>query len=232
MRNLSKLCSDRIARIFNPIDLKEWPLLNRDETRESTGISKNIKVSIWHGRIDMHRKGLDILLDAWSLVCEKKDPKKKLLIIIGNGVDKKKFGHRLKNIQIKNIEWIDEYILNKKTIRNYLSAADVYMFSSRHEGFPVAPIEAMACGLPVVTSNAPGISDIFKEGEKDGGIVVPIEDAEKLAASVMRIFNNPDLGDRLGIRARQRVVKSFSTEAVARQMSEYFRDMLEHGAVS
>jgi glycosyltransferase involved in cell wall biosynthesis len=58
-------------------------------------------------------------------------------------------------------------------MRQYLSVADVYVFPSRHEGFPVAPLEAMACGLPIVAAYAPGICDILSEGEESGGLVVP-----------------------------------------------------------
>ena len=61
-----------------------------------------------------------------------------------------------------------------------LSAADVYVFPSRHEGLPVAPLEAMACGLPVVAADATGVEDVVG----DTGLVVPRGDVDALAVAL------------------------------------------------
>src|SRR5690606_7584150 len=104
----------------------------------------------------------------------------------------------------------------------YLSAADVYAFPSRREGFPVAPLEALSCGLPVVATDADGIPDIFEAGEDDGGVVVPRENPEEFAAALGRLLADPHLRIRLASRARQRA-DSFSAETVGRELYAFIR---------
>jgi starch synthase len=230
IRGTYKLRSDRIKKIFNPIDLNEWPIINREKARKLAKIPDDIKMAVWHGRIDLYRKGLDILLDAWSLICRKMDCNKCLLIIVGNGRDQENFRRKLNRLQANNIKWVDEYILHKQRIRTYLSAADVYVFPSRHEGFPVAPLEAMACRIPVVASAAPGIAEILENGEADGGIMVPVENPERLADSVLHIFENPEFGVKLGAHARQRIINSFSITTVAEQIRCLLSTLESHRA--
>ena len=71
------------------------------------------------------------------------------------------------------MQFVEEWVLDRARIRTFLSAADVYAFPSRHEGFAVAPLEAMACGLPIVAADAPGVPDLLACGEACGGIMVP-----------------------------------------------------------
>jgi starch synthase len=95
-----------------------------------------------------------------------------------------------------------------------LAASDVFVFSSRHEGFAVAPMEAMACGRPVVASDAPGVADLLAGEEKAGGLVVPKEDPKALATALGRLLDDRDLTVQLGEAARRRMVESYSLEAV------------------
>src|SRR5262249_12588920 len=119
---------------------------------------------------------------------------------------------------------VDEFVQDRTAIRRFLSAADVYVFPSRHEGFPVAPIEAMACSLPVVATDANGISDILEGGEASGGLVVPRDNAKELALALGRVLDDEAWGRELGRQARSRVETSFSLEAAGKQLRTFLFD--------
>jgi glycosyltransferase involved in cell wall biosynthesis len=87
----------------------------------------------------------------------------------------------------------------------------------------MAPVEAMACGLPVVSADVSGIRDIFVEGEGSGGLMVPPEDGPAVAAALSRVLHDDALRHRLGRRARRRAETSFDPESVGHQL----RDFLE-----
>src|SRR3972149_5572059 len=216
--------SFKIARIFNPIDLTMWGAVDHNETRAALEIPSASRVVVWHGRVDIYRKGLDILLDAWKRVCNERTGQDLRLLLVGTGNDADELHRRIKAMQLQGVMWIDKYLLDRGTIRRYLSAADVYILSSRHEGFPVAPVEAMACSLPVVAADAPGVSDIFEGGEAAGGIVVPRGDAAALALALGRVLDDPAWACELGMRARRRVESCFSLEAVGKQLRDFLSD--------
>ena len=109
-------------------------------------------------------------------------------------------------------------------MRQWLSAADAYLITSRTEGMPVAPLEAMACGLPVVSSDAHGLPDIFTAGEEHGGIVTAREDVNAIVAALERLAAQPDLRSRLGRAARRRVEEHFSIPAVGAALSRFLRE--------
>jgi hypothetical protein len=94
-------------------------------------------------------------------------------------------------------------------------------FPSRAEGFPVAPIEAMACGLPVVASEAMGVIDIFQGGEVSGGLLVPCNDASKFAEALGRILDNKKWGTEMGKHACLRVEACFSLESVGKLLRDF-----------
>ena len=105
-------------------------------------------------------------------------------------------------------------------MRRYLSAADLYVLPSRIEGFPVAPLEAMACGLPVVGSDIPAMQDIIANLRDCGGLVVPRGDSVALAKAITGLLDRPKLCRALGRRARRNVEARFSIESVGRQLDE------------
>jgi glycosyltransferase involved in cell wall biosynthesis len=69
VQTLYGLLPDKLARIFNPIDLKMWSAIDRSQSRTALGIPLNARVVAWHGRMSIDQKGLDILLEAWARVC-------------------------------------------------------------------------------------------------------------------------------------------------------------------
>jgi glycosyltransferase involved in cell wall biosynthesis len=210
--------SEKIAQIFNPLDLSEWRPVVRDEARHKLGISATARVAVWHGRIDVRVKGLDVLLAAWKQICQERIGRELLLLLVGSGSGADALEAEIQRSSVPNIRWMRDYILDRSEIRRCLSAGDVYAFPSRREGFPVAPLEAMACGLPVVAAAAPGMADILQDGEESGGIVVPIADAAALARNLGALLDDADKARLLGARARQRVEYAFSLETVADQL--------------
>jgi len=210
-----------VARIFNPIDLHLWQGIPRDEARAPLGIPPHAGVVAWHGRISIWKKGLDILLEAWEQVCSQRPDRDLRLILVGTGQDAEKFSQRLAALGKTKILWLNEFLHDPLIIKRYLSAANVYAFPSRHEGFPVAPLEAMGCGLPIAAAEVQGIPDILAGGELSGGIIVPRESATELASAVGRLLDDEPWSRELGMRARQRVENYFSLEAVGHQLRDF-----------
>ncbi|MDZ4874830.1 MAG: D-inositol-3-phosphate glycosyltransferase [Chroococcidiopsis cubana SAG 39.79] len=220
VRDRYKIPSHKIARIFNPLDVAAWQALDRSEARAALGIPLDAKVVVWHGRVEIERKGLDILLEAWKQICCERAGKDLRLLLVGTGSDADRFRQLIADTQTKGVMWLNEFVSDRAVIQQYLSAADVYTLPSRQEGFPVAPIEAMACSLPIVAADAPGVSDIFEGGEASGGIVVPRGDASALTLALGRFLDNRAGRRELGQRARRRVESCFSPEVIGKQLRD------------
>jgi starch synthase len=115
---------------------------------------------------------------------------------------------------LRGVHWHDEYTTDRAIVRRHLTAADVFAFPSRHEGFAVAPMEAMACGRAVVACDAPGVSDLLRGGERAGGIVVPLKDARAMGAALGRLLDDREHAWRLGEAGRRRIEEHYSPEAI------------------
>lgn len=211
----------KVARIFNPLNVATWRGINRDEARTSLGIPLDARVVVWHGRVEIERKGLDVLLSAWNQICCERPGKDLRLLLVGTGSDANKLRQRIETMQLRGVMWVDQFVRDRTLIQQYLCAADVYTLPSRHEGFPVAPVEAMACGLPVVAADAPGVPDILEEGEVHGGLVVPRGDATALALALGRVLDDSAWGHELGKLARSRAENCFSPQAIGKQLRDF-----------
>jgi glycosyltransferase involved in cell wall biosynthesis len=209
-----RLSPRRITQVFNPVDLSVWhpPALGESAAQSPA------RTVVWHGRVARDQKGLDILLDAWDRVARARPGRDLWLRLLGTGPDADWLSGRLAALPRANVEWRNEYVTDRATIRRFLGQGDVFAFPSRYEGFAVAPVEAMACGLPVVAADASGIPDIFVDGDRSGGLVVARDDAPALADALGRLLDDDEYRRELGRRARRRVEDAFSLQAVSRQL--------------
>ena len=211
------LADARIARIPNPLEVSDWTsdAHTRTRVRAELGLAEDGLLVAWHGRVELRRKGLDVLLEAWERVG---GPGRRLLLV-GTGRDADALRARLSGRP--EVTWIEEYVLDRPRMAGYLAAADVYVFPSRHEGFPVAPVEAMACGLPLVAADAPGIREIIGDGEAAAGVVVPTGDPGALADALEALLEGAARREVLGRRARARAQRSFAPDVVGARLREF-----------
>jgi glycosyltransferase involved in cell wall biosynthesis len=210
---------ERVAAIPNPVDTDIWRPGDRGRARHELGISPLVDVVAWHGRLDIWKKGLDVLLDAWDVLSRL--PGERVLLLVGGGRDADELRARLDASRFDNVRWVDELVTSPSRIRDQLAAADVYVFPSRAEGFPVALVEAIACGLPAVAADASGVLEILGPEETRAGIIVPREDAQALAAAVEHLLEDVDERGELADRARRRAVERFSLAAVGSDLRRF-----------
>lgn len=216
---------ERIARVFNPLDLEDWrppTAAERAAARSALGIPAEARVAAWHGRVLMELKGLDVLLDAWERLAGDGPGGERRLLLVGTGNDRDALRRRMGGR--RDVVWVDEYVRDRARLRGCLAAADAWVLPSRREGFAVAPLEAMACGLPVVATDVAGMEDVLEGGEASGGLLVPRADPAALAAALGRLLDDPALSRALGARARARVEGCFSPEAVGARLRAFLLD--------
>ena len=111
-----------------------------------------------------------------------------------------------------------------KNMPEVLSHATVACLPSYREGLPRFLLEAMAAGLPCVTTNVPGCREAVKNG--DNGLLVPARDSASLADALERILVDPSLRATMGKRGRDRIVDEFSSELIENQTLTLYRHML------
>jgi len=113
--------------------------------------------------------------------------------------------------------------------RAYLGA-DVFCLPCRvladgdRDGIPNVLVEAMACGLPVVTTPVSGIPELVRGG--DNGLLVPPDDPEALADALLRLRADPDLAHRLGRAGRDTVLRRFDGDLLARRLGALFEEAI------
>ncbi len=207
-----------LAHVGNPIDTETWRPDEGTAARAELGISAEALVVAWHGQMQLRRKGLDVLLDAWRRLTDEASDRGDLhLVLVGAGEDVDEVRRRVSTLSLPGVHVVGEWVRDRARMRSILSAADVYAFPSRHEGLPVSPLEAMACGVPVVGADATGVADVVG----DAGVVVPRDDPEALAGAIGSLLADEKRRADLGRRARARVEERFSLEAVGTQLRAF-----------
>jgi glycosyltransferase involved in cell wall biosynthesis len=107
-----------------------------------------------------------------------------------------------------DVEWLG----HQTDVRAVWQSTDIACLPSYREGLPKSSLEALACGLPLVTTDVPGCRETVVDG--DNGILVPARDAVALAAALEKLATDDALRRRMGERGRERAVQEFSDEIV------------------
>jgi glycosyltransferase involved in cell wall biosynthesis len=180
---------------------------SRQDVRRSLGLSEDDIVTLFIGVL-IPRKGIADLVTAWKTVPQ--NPRNKLLLL-AKPVD----GHetalvaqlvkedpRVVHIEKVLYEYVPEYI----------RASDIFLFPTHHEGFGIVVGEAMGCGLPVITTRAKGVREVYVENET--ALVADIGNPSQLAVHLQRLQNDAGLRTRMGNAGRRRIETHFSWDRI------------------
>jgi GalNAc-alpha-(1->4)-GalNAc-alpha-(1->3)-diNAcBac-PP-undecaprenol alpha-1,4-N-acetyl-D-galactosaminyltransferase len=154
----------------------------------------------------VEQKGIDVLLKAATEALEKLPGWR--LAIVGDGPLSDDLRALSRHLGIaERVDWfghVDDPI-------PYLKAAKFFVLTSRFEGSPNALLEAMACGLPAIVSDAsPGPLELI--GQEESGLIVPVEDAHATADAIVRLATDDGLREALGAQAIERT-RSYQLES-------------------
>jgi glycosyltransferase involved in cell wall biosynthesis len=103
-------------------------------------------------------------------------------------------------------------------------AMDVLAMPSENEGFGYAAAEAMACGTPVVVSDASSLPEVVGE-DQEGGLIAPLDDHEALAARLRELLFSRGAREHFGSAARARVLREFSIERMTDDVESFFESL-------
>jgi glycosyltransferase involved in cell wall biosynthesis len=172
-------------------------------------------VLIYHGRVD-RRKGVLDLLDALPLL---RTPAR--LIVSGIGPDLDEVRRRVAEMP--------EGLVELTGYADYDNAPAVYqrgtvfVSPTYSEGFSNTVLEAMACGLPVVSTNVVGVVDCLRDGEN--GLLVEPGDPPALAAAIDRLLEDPALYDRIRTAALNEVRERYSWPVLTRRIDAVYQEL-------
>ncbi len=122
-------------------------------------------------------------------------------------------------------EGVVEFWGFRSDIPQILAVASVACLPSYREGLPKSLLEAMASGLPCVTTDVPGCREAVRDG--DNGLLVPAKNGLALADAIERLLCNPELARTMGKRGRERLELEFSAQHVNERTLLLYRDMVE-----
>ena len=184
--------------------------------RHSTQTEKRV---IAVGRLD-YQKGFDRLIEAWALVQQNPACRSWRLDIFGQGEWQEMLEEMIRERDLGQTAQINP---PSKQIGEEYAASSILVMSSHYEGFPMVMIEAMACGVPVVSYDFKcGPRDIIREG--DNGLIIPEGDISALAEGICRLIQEEELRRSMSMKA-QEVTTTYSEDKVMRRWITLFNSM-------
>lgn len=169
------------------------------------------------------RKNIRLLVEAYEQLRNDNPDLKTKLILIG-GESPLFAGVRLKIKHYKE-DVIFKGFVDDSSLREYYRRATVVAYPSLYEGFGLPPLEAMACGVPVVTSNTSSIPEVVG----DAALMVSPYDVEQLASTLTEVLKNGSLRQTLSKRGLEQVRK-FNWYRVARNILSVYYEIYDGGA--
>jgi L-malate glycosyltransferase len=206
--------------ILNGVNVDHFApdIYNRQVIRESLGISDTAPVI---GTIAVFRfqKRLELWLELAKKIVEAIPETR--FIIVGDGPMKDVLHARSQELGLGDVV---HFVGLQTEVRPYLAAFDLYMMSSIYEGLPIAMLEAMSSGCPVISTDAGGIKEVIRN-EQDG-LLCSVDDPDALVELALTLLNDPVYRKKLSVAGRKRIIEAFSLGKMVRELEEMYKSVL------
>ena len=201
---------ERITSIPNGVEIPDADLRQEEPAQGPTRL-------VYVGRLHP-QKGVDVLLDAVSLLTERDIPVS--VRLVGDGPERPALEEEASR---RDLAGTVEFVGAVEDADQELRRADVFVLPSRTEGMSNALLEAMARGMAVVATSVSGSSTLVEDGRT--GLLVPPEDAEALALAIERLAADAAERRRLGEGARAAMTSTYALPVVAGRYAALYREL-------
>jgi len=185
-------------------------------------ISKNELFTVGTVKALEHVYGIDRLIEVFTQF-NKKYPNSRCLIY-GKGTQKDTLQQQINELGMQNAIILKGFVANNK-VPEAIAEFDVYCALSRRESFGVAVIEASACEVPVIVSNADGLPEVVKH-EKTGYIVFG-DDQKEIVGHLEKLYLDVNLRKQMGKNGRKFVQENYEWEEVAQKQIDFYYSLLK-----
>jgi len=216
----------RIRQIPNGVDQKEFAPATADEkpvNKVRLGLQRPLVV-VYCGRLTSE-KNPDGLLEAWQIVC--RDIGDAELVLIGDGPLRPMLE---KSVTVPALSGSVRLVGSQAHVLPWYQAADIYVLPSKNEGLSNSLLEAMSCGLPVVSTRVSGSIDIFAHA--DIGYLVDVGDVVGFADALKKMLIDEKHRMRCGATARSYIKAQYSIESVGAATIDLYQALLGFGLES
>ena len=168
------------------------------------------------------RKGLSYLLEAMSRLHSKFPDVN--IILVGDGPERKRLEDLARRLNLDKNTIFTGAVEHDK-LPDYYNLGDIFVLPSLHEGLGIVFMEAMACGLPVITTNKGGMVDII-EDEKTGFLIEP-ENSAQIEEQLLKLLRNESLRKRMSDSAQAKAINDFSWKSAAARYIKAYREAIK-----
>ena len=216
---------ERITIIPCGFSDKEFYPMDKEAARRILGLPQNENIILQLGRM-VPRKGVDNVIRALGNLKKERQPVK--LLIVGGECEKleeESCPEYARLLAVAKEHGVVNNIIfagrkNRDLLKFYYCAADIFITTPWYEPFGITPLEAMACGTPVIGSNVGGIKYSIADGET--GILVPADDPKALSEKINLLFDDRELLSEMSSNALDRVNRHFTWANVAAQVNALY----------
>lgn len=210
------ICEEKIKVIYNPVDITLIEELAKEEVGHPW-FKEESPIIVACGRL-VAPKNYPLLLRSFQRVLRETDAK---LIIIGEGEARKSLESLTTFL---GIEKSVAFLGFKYNPFKYIARSDIFVLSSNWEGFGNVLIEAMACGVPVISTRCPsGPDEIITNGVN--GLLVPVGDEGALTEAILRLLQDKGLRERLAKAGRKRA-EDLRVEKIIGEYEKLFNEAI------
>ena len=222
------LSGERMRLLPQGVDVGEFSPRSNPTLRRELGIPLDSPVLIFVGSL-IQRKGIDVVLGTWARIHEVFSDAH--LILVGRntfptgdpaGSALRDHFSSLSPTTAANVHQLGV----QDNVHRLLQIADLFVFPSRREGFGTVMVEAMACGLPSVVADQPGITDFIFDKHGTTGVVIPQEDDDAFVAAVIDILSHRSRAVDMGRAARTRAIEVFDITRITESYVDFYTSLI------
>jgi len=217
LKTMPGIPTEKITVICNCVDVKRYGEgFNREQIRQELEFSPDDQVGVVVATFK-RQKGHQFLIEAASKLVNQ-FPNLHILFV-GDGELREQLIEQTHTLDIDNHI---HFLGTRSDVPSILAASDLFILPSLWEGLPMALIEAMASGLPVVATDVSGTTQVMEDGKT--GILVQPGQSNELELAVGKILGDPETAKKMGEASRLRVEKLFSAQKQANEYLELYKN--------
>lgn len=208
------LAKKNINIIYNGIDTATFKEYDKSSTRHELGLPIGVKIILF-----LAAGGKDNLWKGWNYVKEVVDAyakdSKVMFLCVGNSEE---------NIDINEKVKFLPFVFNKESLAKYYSAADLFLLPSLAENFPLTVLEAMSCGLPVVSFDVGGVKEAVLH--RINGYIAKYGNLDDIKNGIKYVFGlDKENYDKMSLGCRQRVKENFSLDTMTSKYIDLYKQV-------